>query len=596
MRHHTRLTTFVGATTFLASASLSVAGNATFTFIPDSYEANDLTPDGRYVVGGGALGAYRYDTLTGTMLLLPGPVNAAVAVSDDGTVIVGNINDPKTGFQTAVIWHESTNTWASLGYLDTCDVFASSAYEITGDGKTVVGLAWEGCSGRGFRWTAETGMEALDTLWTGGNRASVVSSNGNVIAGFAQGVFDRTPAFWGPTGDGALVDPTAQTIGEVQGINDAGTALLGTAGGKAMQWTNGGAVATLVGTGSALPGWTGIAMDMANNGTIVGFDLLLGNRRAWIRPGSTGPIIDLRTYAEANGAVISEDVLLQVCQAISIDGSRIIGHGGFFTNAWIVTIDPVETCVGDIAPAGGNGIVDGADLGALLGSWGGPSGDLNGDGTTDGADLGALLGAWGPCPAPTGACCVDGDCSQKTEEECAAAGGTFVGDYSPCSASACVNNDACADAIDITSFIDGPIVLGDNSYATPPRFSLEDDADLPVGSPSCQWNGNPGAAHSSVWYSFVAPPIGAVSIRLCESVAAPFNDSIMSLYSGECGALVEVACSEDDCVDEFGNASYYSWIYTDGLVPGQRYYLAVMNAGDWGGSVPGPFKLTITGP
>lgn len=42
----------------------------------------------------------------------------------------------------------------------------------------------------------------------------------------------------------------------------------------------------------------------------------------------------------------------------------------------------------------GDGVVDGADLGALLGAWGTVGADLTGDGTTDGADLGALLGAW----------------------------------------------------------------------------------------------------------------------------------------------------------------------------------------------------------
>jgi formylglycine-generating enzyme required for sulfatase activity len=44
-------------------------------------------------------------------------------------------------------------------------------------------------------------------------------------------------------------------------------------------------------------------------------------------------------------------------------------------------------------------VVDGADLGALLTTWGAPQGqgDLNGDGTVDGADLGLLLTKWGPC-------------------------------------------------------------------------------------------------------------------------------------------------------------------------------------------------------
>jgi formylglycine-generating enzyme required for sulfatase activity len=53
-------------------------------------------------------------------------------------------------------------------------------------------------------------------------------------------------------------------------------------------------------------------------------------------------------------------------------------------------------CPGDIT---GNGVVDGADLGAVLTTWGAPQGqgDLNGDGTVDGADLGLLLTKWGPC-------------------------------------------------------------------------------------------------------------------------------------------------------------------------------------------------------
>jgi hypothetical protein len=52
-------------------------------------------------------------------------------------------------------------------------------------------------------------------------------------------------------------------------------------------------------------------------------------------------------------------------------------------------------CVCDIT---GDGLVDGADLGVLLGDWGGSaSGDLNGSGSADGADLGFLLGNWGPC-------------------------------------------------------------------------------------------------------------------------------------------------------------------------------------------------------
>ncbi len=43
-----------------------------------------------------------------------------------------------------------------------------------------------------------------------------------------------------------------------------------------------------------------------------------------------------------------------------------------------------------------DGIVDGTDLGLLLGAWGASSGeaDLNSDGSVDGSDLGLLLGSW----------------------------------------------------------------------------------------------------------------------------------------------------------------------------------------------------------
>jgi len=61
-----------------------------------------------------------------------------------------------------------------------------------------------------------------------------------------------------------------------------------------------------------------------------------------------------------------------------------------------ISIEPAsEPCVGDLND---DGIVDGADLAAILGSWNTATGDLNGDGITDGADLSIVLGNWGPCP------------------------------------------------------------------------------------------------------------------------------------------------------------------------------------------------------
>ncbi|HMN97269.1 MAG TPA: choice-of-anchor Q domain-containing protein [Phycisphaerales bacterium] len=52
----------------------------------------------------------------------------------------------------------------------------------------------------------------------------------------------------------------------------------------------------------------------------------------------------------------------------------------------------------------GDGVIDGTDLGVIIGAWGsaGGSADLDGNGLVDGADLAALIAEWGPCTAGLG--------------------------------------------------------------------------------------------------------------------------------------------------------------------------------------------------
>ncbi|MFO0962503.1 MAG: hypothetical protein U0625_06300 [Phycisphaerales bacterium] len=75
-------------------------------------------------------------------------------------------------------------------------------------------------------------------------------------------------------------------------------------------------------------------------------------------------------------------------------------------DATITAVAGVDAIAIDVAPRGPaadlnhDGVVDGADLGLLLGAWGpcagSPcAGDLDGDGAVGGADLGLMLGSWG---------------------------------------------------------------------------------------------------------------------------------------------------------------------------------------------------------
>lgn len=75
--------------------------------------------------------------------------------------------------------------------------------------------------------------------------------------------------------------------------------------------------------------------------------------------------------------------------AMGINGAPYSGHLGAVQYG-------LEGCAGDL---NADGVVNGADLGLLLGGWGasGSSFDLTGDGVVDGADLGVIFGAWGAC-------------------------------------------------------------------------------------------------------------------------------------------------------------------------------------------------------
>lgn len=72
---------------------------------------------------------------------------------------------------------------------------------------------------------------------------------------------------------------------------------------------------------------------------------------------------------------------------------------GETTDSLTLTIEVTVGENGQPADFNNDGIVDGADLGLLLASWGpcpkGCAVDLTGDGQVDGADLGLLLAAWG---------------------------------------------------------------------------------------------------------------------------------------------------------------------------------------------------------
>src|SRR5690606_9200402 len=59
-----------------------------------------------------------------------------------------------------------------------------------------------------------------------------------------------------------------------------------------------------------------------------------------------------------------------------------------------------EPCQGDVAPPGGDGVVNVDDLLAVIGSWGpcaGCDADVDGNNVVNVDDLLSVIGAWGTC-------------------------------------------------------------------------------------------------------------------------------------------------------------------------------------------------------
>ena len=328
----------------------------------------DITPDGNIVTGSGPGGAFRWEWRVD-----PAPTyiggHGGTGISDDGSVIVGNMDDPTTGDQVAGRWTNATG-WVPLGGVATCGSI-SSAYDVSGDGTQVVGLIWAGCSGRGFLWDTTNGMQQLQDGGNGQNRATVINTLGTHIGGFAQGSFNRTPVYW----DAATLTGFAEDLddqGEVYGFNDNGSWSVGTYYFGSGSWlkafirdeTNG----QYINLGSLYNDWGGNATDVSEDGsTICGYDVQGLARDAWVWTDEEG-IVSMEDFASDLGILTATDFL--VCTKMSDDGNVIVGgydpEGIAFGGGFILEIesDSAWTDLGG-GTAGSNGVPSLSGTGSL---------------------------------------------------------------------------------------------------------------------------------------------------------------------------------------------------------------------------------------
>ncbi|MBK8600576.1 MAG: T9SS type A sorting domain-containing protein [Flavobacterium sp.] len=124
-------------------------------------------------------------------------------------------------------------------------------------------------------------------------------------------------------------------------------------------------------------------------------------------------------------------------------------------------------------------------------------------------------------------------------------------------------NDDCSGAIEITAggTISSFPVAGSTVSAT-------NSVGLPALSCVATNRSN------DVWYSVVVPASGSLTIETAPAPGTVMTDSVLTIFSGTCGSLVEIGCDDDSSAS--GN---YSLEALTGLTPGDVIYIGVWRYG-----------------
>ncbi|MCP4249405.1 MAG: hypothetical protein GY778_20375 [bacterium] len=381
-------------TATLATTLLTGAASAQVTFrdLGPIYGL-DISVDGSVIVGNlpGVYETFWWTEATGAIPLgrHTGGIGVGAGtpdVSDDGTAVSATIVDNTGTLATQGRWDISTGWQETMpptppdgGIMDSA---YGSAWGLSGDGQTLVGLYWRpgqpGGSANACYWTQATGVISLGS-GGGSSRANDANYDGSVIVGW-----DEDPSFgtWWPT---VWVNGVRTTLTQTVGFADAaavtpdGTMIVGSSWevpnqpwhptqAAAWRWNGSTWDEELLG---ALPGTTapfGLAVgnDVTSDGSLViGYNRRSGPTDAtgFMWTAATG-IIDVRDYLADHGVVVDPEYDIRTLTAITDDGTRMVGIGQQLVAPFAETSFIIDVCRS--TDTGHDGDEDGdVDLGDL---------------------------------------------------------------------------------------------------------------------------------------------------------------------------------------------------------------------------------------
>jgi uncharacterized membrane protein len=216
------------------------AGAPTLTMAPYLGYPQDITPDGYVVVG--ALSSingpiFRWDLNTGTFESIGGFRVGTPSISDDGTKIASTVQDGDGIIKAAIYENGAWTVIPTVPGSTPCDsdgiLTANAAYDISGDGSTVVGMNYGDHCYRGgiraFKWTAATGSVTLpkSSSFNMLSRANGVNYDGSVVVGHDESTTGAwRGAFW-KDGVVKLITRSGQNVNPAVDVSRDGQYIIG---------------------------------------------------------------------------------------------------------------------------------------------------------------------------------------------------------------------------------------------------------------------------------------------------------------------------------------------------------------------------------
>jgi len=319
-------------------------------------KATGISADGGTIVGYDQNQTHLWSTATPYWTSTLGGTGALQQTANGGAYASANVNDVNNNnYSTAARYVASTATWSPLpGLGSSSGTSVSTAYDISADGQTVVGLAWvTGGEAHAFKWTPTGGTVDVG-LWLPGqgwsSRANAVSADGNVIVGRATQT-QRAIRWAGGTGTylGSL-DPTNPIYGpsDAAGVSGDGTYVCGNSYYRAYVWDAAHGFTDLGAIGTPGFGNAGYAVAVSDDGgTVVGWSgANVFNSQAIIWRRGMAQCESLRDYLWNLGVYQAYNNWseLKIASGVSADGLRITGWGvDLFGSAesFLVTLPPI---------------------------------------------------------------------------------------------------------------------------------------------------------------------------------------------------------------------------------------------------------------